>query len=371
MNPTRATPIMSAAAVADVRLGLRRAFSWARCPAVPDTARAGMPSTRSTGRASTGPSTNTPSTVVTAPRASIWSARFTVAGDPRRRGEDASGGDCEAGDDPLDGQVRAVDGDVAQGGDRGDPAGPQRRGDRRGDGDDDADDDRRDDRRGRDDGRARRDVETDLGEQLAEPERHPDPEAEAGGAGDEPDGNRFEQHRAQDLPAAGADGTQHGQVAGALGDHDRERVVDDEHPDEQRDVGEREEERVEELQVLAQVGLLVGGVGLAGQHLDLIVGECRLQAHSQLVGADVGRTWRPRRCRSSPARRTAPGRCRGRWRSWSSRGSPRSRRTSPHRRASSSTGPVLARTVNVSPIAQPSSVTVARSTTASLAASGA
>ena len=168
------------------------------------------------------------------------------------------------------------------------PAGPQRRGDRRGDGDDDPDDDGGDDCRSRDDGRAGRDVEAHLGEQLAQPERHADAEAEPGGAGDEPDGDRFEQHRAQDLPATGADGTQHGEVAGALGDHDRERVVDDEHPDEQRDVGEREEERVEELQVLAQVGLLVGGVGLAGEHLDLIVGERRLQAHRQLVGADVG-----------------------------------------------------------------------------------
>ena len=96
------------------------------------------------------------------------------------------------------------------------------------------------------------------------------------------------EHRTQDLAASGTDGTQHGEVAGALGDHDRERVVDDEHPDEQRDVGEGEEERVEELQVLAEVGLLVGGVGLAGEHLDLIVGERRLQANSELVGGDVG-----------------------------------------------------------------------------------
>ena len=161
--------------------------------------------------------------------------------------------------------------------------------DRRGDGDDDSDDDRGDDRRGRDDGRSRRDVEADLGEQLPETERHPDPQAEPGRAGDEPDRDGLEQHRTQHLPPAGADRTQHREVTGALGDHDRERVVDDEHADEQRDVGERQQEGVEELQVLAELSLLVGGVGLAGEHLDLVVGERRLQAHRELVGADIGR----------------------------------------------------------------------------------
>ena len=98
MNPTSATPTMSAAAVADVRFGLRRAFSWARCPAAPDTARAGMPSTRSTGRARTGPSTNTPSDGRDRAESEHLQRSFTVAGDSGGRGDDASGGDCDAGD---------------------------------------------------------------------------------------------------------------------------------------------------------------------------------------------------------------------------------------------------------------------------------
>src|SRR5688572_7806863 len=54
MKPTRATPIMRAEAVADVRLGLRLAFSRARRPVVPETAWMGAPSRCMSGRAITG-----------------------------------------------------------------------------------------------------------------------------------------------------------------------------------------------------------------------------------------------------------------------------------------------------------------------------
>ena len=62
--------------------------------------------------------------------------------------------------------------DVAQGGDRRDPAGPEGRGQRREHGDGQADDEGGDDRAGRDDQLARRDVEADGTEQGTEPHRH-------------------------------------------------------------------------------------------------------------------------------------------------------------------------------------------------------
>jgi hypothetical protein len=68
MKPTRATPIMRAEAVADVRFGLRLAFSRARRPVVPETAWIGAPSRCMRGPAITGPSTKTPMIVATVPR---------------------------------------------------------------------------------------------------------------------------------------------------------------------------------------------------------------------------------------------------------------------------------------------------------------
>ena len=53
----------------------------------------------------------------------------------------------------------------------------------------------------------------------------------------------LEQHRAQDLAAAGADGPQQGQLPGALGHEDAERVGDDEPADEQGDAGEDQQDR--------------------------------------------------------------------------------------------------------------------------------
>ena len=53
--------------MADVRLGLRLAFSRARRPVVPEMAWTGAPSTCMSGMASTGPSTNTPMMVATVP----------------------------------------------------------------------------------------------------------------------------------------------------------------------------------------------------------------------------------------------------------------------------------------------------------------
>ena len=66
MNPTRATPIISADAVAAVRLGLRRALFRAYLPVTPNS-RVGTPSSPTAGPTSTGPRVNTPRTIVIAP----------------------------------------------------------------------------------------------------------------------------------------------------------------------------------------------------------------------------------------------------------------------------------------------------------------
>jgi hypothetical protein len=60
MKPTRLTPIVSAAAVDDVRFGLRMAFSRARLPGMPRRRAMGQPSSELTGRATTGPMTAPP-----------------------------------------------------------------------------------------------------------------------------------------------------------------------------------------------------------------------------------------------------------------------------------------------------------------------
>ena len=67
MKPTRATPIISAAAVDAVRFGLRIAFCRASEPLILVARRIGQPSSRAAGRASTGASTATPTNVTRAP----------------------------------------------------------------------------------------------------------------------------------------------------------------------------------------------------------------------------------------------------------------------------------------------------------------
>src|ERR671910_2922592 len=66
MNPTRPTPIIRAEAVRAVRFGFRIALRVASSPLSPRI-RSGMPNTLATGRASTGPSTDTPTNVTSAP----------------------------------------------------------------------------------------------------------------------------------------------------------------------------------------------------------------------------------------------------------------------------------------------------------------
>jgi hypothetical protein len=68
MVPTRATPIISAAAVAEVRLGLRMAFSRASVPDTPLRRGRGAPIMRLIGAARIGPRTATPTNTSMDPR---------------------------------------------------------------------------------------------------------------------------------------------------------------------------------------------------------------------------------------------------------------------------------------------------------------
>ncbi len=80
--------------------------------------------------------------------------------------------------------------------------------------------------------------------------RHADAGGEADGRGDEPDDDGLEQHRPEHLTAAGTDGPHQRHLLAALGDEDREGVVDDERADEQGDDGEDQQEGVEEAHAL-------------------------------------------------------------------------------------------------------------------------
>ena len=122
----------------------------------------------------------------------------------------------------------------------------------------------------RDDDAAGREVDARCPSSSAfSPAATPMPAARPSDRGDQPDDDGLEQHRAEHLAAAGADGPHQGHLLGALGDEDREGVVDDERADEQGDDGEDQQEGVEEAHVLLDVGLLLLGDLGAGQHLDV------------------------------------------------------------------------------------------------------
>ena len=192
MNPTRATPIMRAAAVADVRLGLRMAFSRASVPDMPFRRGNGDPSTRLRGRARIGPSTATPRNTsrhaeadgheggVAAPEEALGDGRTTEAGDD---GPDDGAAPAAAG---------AVDGDVPHGGDGRHPAGPASREERRGDADAEPGEERDDHGRRRQHDAAGGDVDAHGVEHHLQAGGHADAGGEADDGGDEPDDDRLQ-----------------------------------------------------------------------------------------------------------------------------------------------------------------------------------
>ena len=82
MNPTRPTPIISADALAAVRLGLRMAFSRANWPVTPRSRGSGAPTARLSGSDDVRPSTDTPKKTSSAPTPTTR----TRAGDVARTG---------------------------------------------------------------------------------------------------------------------------------------------------------------------------------------------------------------------------------------------------------------------------------------------
>ena len=67
MNPTTPTPIMSADALAAVRLGLRMAFALASLPGMPRRRGSGAPTARLSGSETVRPSTDTAKNTSSAP----------------------------------------------------------------------------------------------------------------------------------------------------------------------------------------------------------------------------------------------------------------------------------------------------------------
>ncbi len=128
----------------------------------------------------------------------------------------------------LDG-AGPLEGDVAQGGERRDPGRSDRRAERGHEGDDHADEQCDDDRRGPEGQALGGQVGAEAGERGGDALGEEQAEAQAEAGADEADHDRLDEHRAQDLAAAGADGAEQGQLAGALGDEDREGVRDHEH----------------------------------------------------------------------------------------------------------------------------------------------
>ena len=164
-----------------------------------------------------------------------------------------------------------LDRDVAQCRDRRDTRRLTRRHHRRQDRDHRAHQHSRDDR-------TRLDHDRGVGEVDAEP-LHEGPESDreehSHGDADErrqhADDDRFAEHLAHHLPLAGADRAQQRHLARALGDDDREGVVDDDGADDQGDEGEDQQGDVEEAELLLdRVLILLGDLG-AGDHLVLVL----------------------------------------------------------------------------------------------------
>ena len=130
----------------------------------------------------------------------------------------------------------------------GDPRGAQRGREARDDGHDGADEQRDDDRPRLDDrpgvGRS---APTALN-RACRPWRDEQAAQQADHRRAEADHERLEDDRAEHLPRAGAERAQQRELARALRDGDRERVVDDERADEERDAGEDEQAGLQEAE---------------------------------------------------------------------------------------------------------------------------
>ena len=121
-----------------------------------------------------------------------------------------------------------------------------------------------------DDARAR-EVEPDQAHGGLEEHREHDTGDDPDDRSDQADEHRLTEHLAHDLRAACADRAQECHLPGALRDHDRERVVDDERADDERDQREHPEENVDELQLIVQRVLVLLGDRLSGDYFVLAI----------------------------------------------------------------------------------------------------
>ncbi len=113
--------------------------------------------------------------------------------------------------------------------------------------------------------------------------------------------SRLEQHRAQHLPARGAERAQRRELTRALGDRDRDRVEDHERADEQRDAAEREQERADGADALAEVARTPAWP--ASSPVWTCSDRPTAAARSRARARPARRPWRRRR----RSRRTRPG----------------------------------------------------------------
>ena len=120
-----------------------------------------------------------------------------------------------------------------------------------------------------------------------------DPDDQAEDRRDETDRGGFERDRAEHLGAGRADRAQERRLARALGDDDRERVVDAERRDEQRDEREHQQERLEEAEerlvdvVVVLLGELLARDGFDTARQDLLEVRDELLLTHALLRRDV------------------------------------------------------------------------------------
>ena len=215
MSETSATPIINAAAVADVRFGFRLAFSSAKCPVTPRN--------RSIGH---------PSTALDRPREGGAEHRHAEEHDQHSEPEQdqravaeqadsheaaAEPDDQHSDDDALPGTARLIGPDSLQRRDRWDPRRADRGCDRSHDRDAQTHDKRPDQRARRDRGLARGDVETEGRERGFERGREEHTRAEPDHRRDNTDQRGLEEHRPHDLTALGTDRPQQGHLAACVG----------------------------------------------------------------------------------------------------------------------------------------------------------
>ena len=104
------------------------------------------------------------------------------------------------------------------------------------------------------------------------------------------------------------EGAQQGELAAALGDQDRERVDDDERPDDQRDAREDQQERGDEADRLEQVVGRVVGRLVTGDRLDVAPAAPAPRRPAAPPATRRPRRSPRRRCRRPRRPGTAPGR---------------------------------------------------------------